>query len=314
MKARGWTIVEFIIALLLGLVIALLSSGLLLGASSAYRHHRESLWLNDSGRYALEIMTQSLRQAAYQDWDRLSAPVELDDTVSAGIGGWDARSLSREGDGIAAPLAAVDGVSDVLAVRFSGSGSGGNGDGSLLNCAGFGVAAPATEAERNWSIFYVDQDAQGESELRCKYRGAHGWGSDAIVRGVDSFQVLYGLDTDAVPDGVPNVYVNASAIEALDAGLSLVGATPAELQRDRNRKTYWKRVCSVRVALLLRGAEGSLPDGDPAQFDLFGKAYSAAHAEDMGVHVDERRMPDSLQHRARQVFTATVLLRNRGGN
>ena len=287
----GWTVVEFLIALLLGLMIALMSGGLLLAASSGYRHHSESSWLADSGQYALEIMAQSLRQAGYQEWDSTGAPVPGDGAVS----GWDARSLSRDGDGIADPLPAVDGVSDVLALRFAGSGQGGNGDGSMLNCAGFGVAAPADESQRGWSIFYVALDAQGEPELRCKYRGAHGWGSDAIVRGVESFQVLYGVDTDALPDGVPNTYVNARAVDAMGAA-------------------YWQRVCSVRVALLLRGADGSKPDSVPATFDLFGKAYSQAFGgTDPGVQVDEQRMPLRLQHRARQVFSMTVMLRNRSG-
>lgn len=289
-RPGGWTVVEFLVALLLGLMIALMSSGLLLAASTGYRHHSEGSWLGDSGQYALEIMAQSLRQAGYQDWDG-AAPVSGDGAVS----GLDARSLSRDGDGISAPLPAVDGVSDVLAVRFAGSGHGGNGDGSMLNCAGFGVATPSSEAERGWSIFYVALDGQGEPELRCKYRSAHGWGSDAIVRGVESFQVLYGVDTDVVPDGVPNTYVNASAVDAMGAA-------------------YWQRVCSVRLGLLLRGGENSKPESVPATFDLFGKAYSQAFAgTDPGVQVSEERMPLRLQHRARQVFSVTVMLRNRGG-
>ena len=61
----------------------------------------------------------------------------------------------------------------------------------------FGVAVPHDEPmRRGWSIFYVAANGDGEAELRCKYRGASGWGADAIVRGVDSFQVLYGVDTD----------------------------------------------------------------------------------------------------------------------
>lgn len=290
-RVCGWTMVELLVALLLGLLIALMSGGLLLAASTGYRHHSESSWLSDSGQFALEVLAQSLRQAGYQDWDRAGAPVAAD----AAIIGLDARSLSREADGVNDPLPAVDGFSDVLAVRFAGSGHGGNGDGSMLNCAGFGVATPDDKSALGWSIFYVALDATGEPELRCKYRGAHGWGSDAIARGVESFQVLYGVDTDAVADGVPNAYLNAAAINALGAA-------------------YWQRVRSVRVALLLRGGQGSMPDSPPARFDLFGRAYTNAFSgADPGVLIDEAQMPLALQHRARQVFSATVMLRNRAG-
>lgn len=289
--ACGWTVVELLVALLLGLLIAWMSAGLLLAASTGYRHHSESSALNDSGQLALEVLAQAVRQAGYQDWDHAGAPVVVD----APIVGLDARSLSREAEGVSAPVPAVDGGSDVLAVRFAGSGSGGNGDGSMLNCAGFGVGAPADQGALGWSIFYVALDALGEPELRCKYRGAHGWGSDAIARGVESFQVLYGVDTDAVADGVPNAYLRAAAVSAMGAA-------------------YWQRVCSVRVALLLRGAQGSMPDSPPAAFDLFGRAYTNAFGgADPGVRVDEAQMPLALQHRARQVFSATVMLRNRAG-
>lgn len=310
---RGWTVVEFAIAMLLGLLVMLFSGGLLLAATGNFRGNSEAMLVDDGGRHALEVIEQALRQSAFVNWDVEAAPAELDEDAAPWIAGLDARSISRGSDGISQPLPAVANGSDVLAVRFSGSGGGSNGDGSMLNCAGFGVAAPATEADRGWSIFYVALNAQGDAELRCKYRGASGWGADAIVRGVDSFQVLYGLDTDAPADGLPNTYVNADAINALDAGLALSGATPAEQQRDFNRKTHWKRVCSVKVALLLRGDLGSRPDSVPGQFDLFGKAYSDAHGEDQGVRVVETQLPQSQQLRVRQVFSTTVMLRNRGG-
>lgn len=311
-RCAGWTAVELIVSLVLGLIVMLLASGLLLAANSNYRHHSESAWLDDGGRYALDIMGQAIRQGAYVNWERPGTPLEAD--AAAGVAGLDARSLSRASAGIETPLPAVANGSDVLALRFAGVGEGGNGDGSSVNCAGFGVAAPASGQDRGWSIFYVAADASGEMELRCKYRGANGWGADAIVRGVDTFQVLYGLDTDTPADGVPNTYVQADAINALDAALPLVGATAQERQRERNRLTYWKRVCSVRLALLLHGDANSRPDSEAVQFDVFGKAYADGFAaQDPGVRIAEQNLPPALQRRARRVFGTTIAVRNRSG-
>jgi type IV pilus assembly protein PilW len=312
-RQSGWGLVEFIIAGGLGLLISLLAGGMLMAASSNYRHHSESMWLNDGGRYALQIMAQAIRQSAHINWDGAVAPFELEADIPAAIDGLDAHSISRNSDGINAPLPAVANGSDVLALRFSGSGTGATGDGSSLNCAGFGVGAPASESARGWSIFYVAADAGGEPELRCKYRGAAGWGADAIVRGVDSFQVLYGLDTDTPADGVPNTYVNASAVRALDAALVLEGATPSEMLRDHHRKTYWKRVCSVKLALLLHGDSNSRTDTIVTRFDLFGAAYSDTHGDDVGAMLLEDRFPETQRLRARKVFSMTVALRNRSG-
>lgn len=281
---NGWGMVEFLVAVALGLLVTLMGSGLLIASGSNFRNHSDNAWLGDSGRYALQVMAQAIRQGAYSNWDsELAPPVS-----TASVDGLDAASISRSSDGISKPLPAVANGSDVLALRFFGSGTGANGDGSVVNCAGFGVAGDT----RGWSIFYVAADAGGEPELRCKYRGASGWGADAIVRGVDSFQVLYGVDTDTPADGVPNTYLNATAVRALDG---------------------WARVCSIKLALLLHGERNNRADTVDTRFDLFGPAYSEAHGGDLGVRVVEGGLPPTQRLRARRVFSMTVALRNRDG-
>jgi type IV pilus assembly protein PilW len=312
-RARGLGLVEMFIALAVGALVTLAASALVVNASASYVHHAESARLNDSGRYALAVIVQAVRQAAFVNWDGPDAPAATQPDDSASVAGLDAASIARGSDGIEDPLATSVNGSDVLALRFAGSGDGAA-DGSVLNCAGFGVAAAHDEAQRGWSILYVAIGGDGEAELRCKYKGHTGWGADAIVRGVDSFQVLYGLDTDAPADGVPNRYVNASAITALDAALVLEGDNAAARARDRNRKTWWKRVASVKVALLLHGEPNSRPGTVLAQYDLFGDAYAVAADGDIGVHIDENRLPPALQLRARRVFVTSVTLRNPGGS
>ena len=312
-RPYGWTIVELLIAVALGSMLTVLASGLLLASAGSYRHHTDSAWLDDGGRYALGIMAQAVRQGAYVNWDSAAAPVALDADGPALIGGWDAHSLDRSSDGIDTPLPAVANGSDVLAVRFAGHGLGASGDGSSVNCGGFGVAAPVDEDGLGWSIFYVALDASGYAELRCKYLASGGsgnWGADAIVRGVESFQVLYGLDTDLPADGVPNQYVNATALRALDAALVLVGATPQARQRDLHRKTHWKRVCSIKLALLLHGETNTRADRVALQFDLFGPAYAGSN--DLGTRILEADIPEAERWRARRLFGLTVALRNKG--
>jgi type IV pilus assembly protein PilW len=284
-RRNGWGLAEFLIAIALGLVVSLLASGLLIASGGGSRNHSESQWLGDGGRYALRVMAQAIRQGAYINWDSDVAPPEL---ATASVDGLDAASISRGSDGISAPLPAVANGSDVLVLRFYGSGDGANGDGSSVNCGGFGVAGGV----QGWSIFYVAADAGGVTELRCKYRSAGGWGADAIVRGVDSFQVLYGVDSDVPMDGVPNTYLNATAVKAIDG---------------------WKRVCSIKLALLLHGEHNTRADTVNGRYDLFGPAYSESHGEDVGVRVVEGQLPASQRLRARRVFGMTVALRNRDG-
>jgi len=58
--------------------------------------------------------------------------------------------------------------------------------------------------------------------------GSMSWNAQAIVKGVESFQVLYGVDTSSPFTGHATKFLNASTINALDAGLSLVGDSDAE--------------------------------------------------------------------------------------
>ena len=308
---QGLTLAELMVALALGLLVVLVASALLVSANGSYVSQAEATRLSDSGLYALETITRAARQTAFVNWDKDEAPVIARPEDSAGVSGADARSVSRASDGIATPAGSPVNGSDALALRYFGAGAGASGDGSVINCAGFGVGNAASEAERGWSIFYVAADAGGEAELRCKYRGANSWGSDAIVRGVDTFQVLYGLDLDEPADGVANRYVNASVIDALDEALVLDGADAAARARDQHRKTYWKRVVSLKIALLLHGERGAMPDFLPARIDLFGAAYSdAAGRADTGVRIDEEQLPLALRKRPRRLFETTILLRN----
>lgn len=188
-------------------------------------------------------------------------------------------SLSDATDGLAGPYGPAVNGSDVLAVRFEGSGSG-DGDGAIINCAGAAVGTAGV----GWSIFHIAKDSSGEPELRCKYRGAKNWKSDALVRGIEGLQLLYGVQ--AQDAGMPLRYVNASALRAQAGG--------------------WQSVKAVKIALLARGkypaAAGALAH------DLFGAGYDSSH--DPGTRIDASRLPVASRRLLRRVYSATVYLRN----
>ena len=300
-RQRGATIVELMVALTVGMLVLLMAARLLVSANASYIAQAEAAAVDDGGRYALEIITRAARQAAFVNWERAEADVDQG-TAPAPIGGLDARSLTRATDGIDGALDDAVNGSDVLAVRFAGSG-----DGSVINCAGFGVG----EQEDGWSIFYVARNAAGDPELRCKYRGSASWGADAVIGGVDTFQILYGLDTDVPADGVANEYVSASVIDERDAALVLTATDADARAREQKRRTHWKRITSIRVALVIHGARPARTDAEPIVFDLFGNGYSdAAGSSDHGVRLHEADMPDDLRQRRRKMFATTVLLRN----
>jgi type IV pilus assembly protein PilW len=302
-RAGGFTIAEFMVAMSLGLAVLLAAGALLIGATRGHAALLESAEMDDTGRYALDALARAVRLAGHVDW---AAHPALDPAAPAPVAGLDARSLTHSGAGIDTPLPDAANGSDVLALRFSGTGPPPDGDGGTLDCAGF----PVHRDDEGWSIFYVALNAQGDAELRCKYRGAAGWSSDAVAGRVDSFQVLYGLDLDG--DGAPNRYLTATAIAALDAALVLAGATPAERAADLRTRTHWKRVAAVRVGLLLHGPRIDAGAVTNVVYDLFGQGYGAALAAgDRGSRLaalELDRSDRSNTARMRKVYGATVAL------
>ena len=304
---RGLTMVELMVAITVGLLVLLFAGAMLISANRGHAAQEEAARLDDSGRFALEAIARAVRQTAYVNWDRADAGIADDPAAPARIAGLDNRSLVKTAEVISDPRPDVANGSDVLALRFAGAGAGPDGDGSMTSCAGFGVS----ELEDGWSIFYVGRSALGDAELRCKYRGSSSWGADAIVGGVDSFQVLYGLDTDVPADGIANLFVNASVVAALDEELDLDGADEAERELDLRRKTHWKRVASIKVGLILHGQKRVRINAQPVTFDVFGPAYAdALGSTDPGTRISESDMPGSLRERERRLFSSTIMLRN----
>ncbi|MBS0308532.1 MAG: PilW family protein [Proteobacteria bacterium] len=312
-RQSGLTIVELMVSMTLGLLVTAIGAGLLASGKTSYLFQDESIELQENGRFALEIIARSVRQAGFQSWNEGETPLTAEAYASPDIVGMDARSLKSNTVALeSVENNAVNG-SDVLALRFFGAGTGESGDGSILNCAGLGVGASASsesEINRGWSIFYVATDATGEPELRCKYKGKTAWTSDAIVRGVESFQVLYGIDLDA--DGLADRFLSANQVDALDDALTLVGENAPTRNQNRQARSHWKKVVAVRVAMLLRGASELGAEIVERKHALFGSAYcDRSHTADKGSCLGEKDFQPKVRNRLRKIFETTISIRNR---
>lgn len=279
--AAGLSLPELMVALAIGMMLVLASISLLLAVRSAYLLHDDRARLEESGRFALELISRAVRQAGYRDWSAAGSGGSALQPVT----GLDARSLKDAADGIDGPYGSAVNGSDVLALRFGGSGEGG-GDGAIQNCAGAAVGADSGQG--GWSIFYIANDAGGEPELRCKYRGPNGWKSDALVRGIEGFQVLYGMDAQPGDDSAR--FVSAAGVQA-QAGA-------------------WQAVGAVRIALLARGTQPDAAGAASADiYALFGPGYDGS--ADPGSVIQASQLPVASRRLSRRIYGATVYLRNR---
>ena len=168
-------------------------------------------------------------------------------------------------------------------------------------CAGTSPSIAATNrGDRAISVLHLAVSA-GEPTLMCTTRNdtTGVFYTVPLVKGVESFQVLYGVDNvtpgavlPATPaaTGVPNGYLRADQ-------LTVAGNTVA---------TYanWRRVRSLRVGMVLRGPPGSALQATATTYYPLG----------VKDHYDSTNDPGSkltaTDNRLRQTVTFTVQLRN----
>lgn len=310
-RQSGLTLIELMISIVLGLLVVLAATALLVSSKSAYLSQDEGAQMQDTARFALENINRAVRQAGFENWDKdtQDAPIVTMPGMDPNITGWDAKSVSATSTAIDTPLSANVNGSDLLAVRFFGVSKPGTSvpDESIFDCAGNGISGPATSSsadqDRGWSIYYVSNSTvDGVPELRCKYRaeasGVFSWKSEAVARDVESFQVLYGVDTDG--DRIANQFMTATQIRAKDTTLSLT-----------NKNTYWKKVVAIKVALLLRGSQTRKTNLTTQTYHLFGTMYSTANAtNDAGTKIVESSLAADVRQRVRKTYMTTTQFRN----
>jgi type IV pilus assembly protein PilW len=223
--------------------------------------------------------------------------------------------------------------SDILVMRYqvgsrnSASELGGGSlevDNAMFNCAGIReMTTPTTSNDVIESMLYVAYSAtanNGEPTLMCKYRSGAGmpWAPapTPLVQGIESFQVLYGTDgvvpltapvaaaplgtkpniapITGQPDSIPERYLRADQ-------MIVAGNTAATNEN-------WRRVRSLRIGMVVRGAVGSAQDRTKAEtlyplgetFNDAASSYKASSGAAAGTG----------DGRLRQVVTFTVYLHN----
>jgi type IV pilus assembly protein PilW len=303
LRQRGLTLVELLVAMVLMLLVSIATVALFNVSATSYRTIDAGQELQDNGRFALEIIGQAARSAGFQDrTGPVSVGNDLADVVF-GTGTTAATAWRLEGANnsqLGSSTSAIDfganngvNLSDALVVRFFGASSTANAtvaDGAMIDCSGRAIPYPGSSADVGVSSFFV-REVNGEPELFCKsYNPATGkFSTTQIVRGVESFQVMYGLDTDG--DDVPNRWVSA------DANWTPFTASP-----------NWNNVVAIRIGMVLRGPVGS-GQGKSAvttENDLYplGKDFTGTSTE-AGL-----KLTPADDGRLRRSVAATFLIRN----
>lgn len=296
---KGLTLVELMVTLVISLLIVIAASSFFLGSGKTRDAQEAASTLQDNARYATDLITKNIQQAGYQNYIWSAAGGSFLREIYPPIDGEpDIRGYNNSATGSSTDNGSHNrstgrvNNSDTLILRFQGSGSG-TADGSMIDCRGEPQAATTGTNDRAYSIFEVSRpSATAEPELSCKSGtwsgGTLTFQSEVIVRGVESLQVMYGIDTTT--DTFVDQWLTAQEVDAL--------ATPAAA------KDKWALVRTVRVGMVLRSPMAvTAPSSATSTLSPLGVNFTPNAAR-------ERLALSSTDGRLRRVVTFTVNVRN----
>lgn len=324
-KALGLTLVELMVAMVLGLLITLAAIATLTVARQGFASTDAAAQLRDNARFAQAMLQRIGGQAGFRNLrpelpsgvsiagqqDRPPYVYGINNATRTSSTVWDERS------------AAGPQGSDLLVLRYHASTldgrEGGEADGSIIDCLG-NSDAEESDGEPLVSIFYVANDSSGEPSLMCARSndGTAPFDSQPLVQGVENFQVLYGVNGIAAN----NTAAPSPPTESADsAGQPNPSIANRYLRADQltisgnTAQTYanWRRVRTLRIGLVLRSAPGSAID-DTAQtfYPLAGSQQATAGAafSDASNDPGSAYSPNNSDRRLRHSITFTIHLRN----
>ncbi len=296
---QGFTLVELMVSMVLGLVIVGALALSYLGTLQTQRTTTALSQMTDDGQAALALLTQQLRQAGYNPRVISSATgvVAERDLGTTGLtlfgcdGGFSVMTAALKD----VACSSATSLSGAFAVVYVADTFGGmtTGAGLPTDCLGTGVTA-STDADGTYTVvqnrFYIKGGT-----LMCAGGGGTSPFSNPqpFVENVESMSLSFGVSAPAVTSTAVAGYLTAMqlgpAAPGAAAGVhaSLAALTPAE---------RWGLVRSVRVCIVMRSADQVIEasDIDPA-------SYLGCDGE----------LKDIMDGRLRRAFETTVLLRNR---
>jgi type IV pilus assembly protein PilW len=294
---RGLTLVELLVSLVLASLITLAATALYSVTLSSYRTVDAGQEIQENGRFALEVIGQAARLAGYQNYTQRDGEGDDNSRRFAPSSFPTVRGFNNSKVTVATSIT-NDGAtnngginqSDTLALRFHGSSLAADAskpDGSMIDCQGVAQNYPLNADDVALSLFWVANDSTGEPSLQCISRGdptaaTLNRNTQPILKGVETFQVMYGLDTNG--DSLPRQWVSGQSV------------------------ANWQQVVAVRVGLVIRGDVGSSQSQSTiaTENNLYplGKEFTGSSTEAGLVFAAPN------DGRLRRVFNATFKLRN----
>lgn len=317
----GLTLIELLVAMVLGLLIALAASAALLVSRQGFFAVDAASQLRDNARYAQDVIQRLGVQAGYKNIFFMKGGAGTASGIDPnppphvfGVNNANRTSTTTWDAGTAWGVNDAGKNSDILVLRAQTSTyteTSTTPDGTMIDCMGIApTAIPTSQDDRFVSILHVRTSSDGEPSLVCSRSatGAAPYDVQPLVQGVENFQVLYGVDNvtpntapGGTTDSVPDRYLRADQ-------LTVSGNDVATYEN-------WRRVRSLRIGMVLRSKPGSAVDTASQTFYPLGTSKGSSGGTTGSGFANNANDPGTVftptvDGRLRQTVTFTVHLRN----
>jgi type IV pilus assembly protein PilW len=196
-RQGGFTMIELMVALLIGLFLMGGLMALLQNNRKAFSSQSVLAQLQDSERLAMTMMTGVIQQSGYFPDPTLNSP---------------STSLPAVGTTFAAGQGLTGTTGDTITARYATA----PGDG-ILNCSG--TSNPATSGTNaTYSNTFSIVVTGGVSQLVCTDQSGNAF---PLVNGVTNLAVLYGVSTSATNPTNVDTYMTAAQVTAWNNVISV---------------------------------------------------------------------------------------------
>lgn len=320
-SSRGFSLIELMVSLTIGLVIAIAAMSAYLGAASSSKLADAQSRMNEDAQAALSVLAQQIRMAGTNPMqgnrptpfghNPVYDPTYIGGTMTAYASGTTTYAVSsgpsafsiRGCDGTFSNVTATSAISldtlatcgtstfpDSIAINYEADRYNtvptGN---SPTDCVGSSLPAvtatfPAGTA--SFSVadnrFYIGSVSSVPS-LYCKGIGS---GTQPLVENVEDMQLMYGTVSTTATSTTATIagYLTAAEVIALAPTADTAGYS-----------TAWGKVLAVRICLVVRSENPVVPDAASGQY----------------YKCDGNLDTTQTDRRLRRAYTTTVVLRNR---
>ncbi len=277
-EQRGFTLVEILVALTLGLLVTATILQIFLSSKQAYLTQEQSSRIQENGNYALELLSRYIRMAGYIDNnpDNIRGKNSFSFTstqVAISMCGQNNQNFAG-GQVIAGINGNDSSKGDCIVIRYHGGD-----DGSMVDCFGSNTTTQNGQEQKIdggqtiVNAIYVETDATNGLALSCESRVLNMLGASietsslqAFAPGVENIQIRYGVNAPGGPI-------------------------------DANNVADWSRVVSVQIALLVSSDQNVTTQHQSYVFPPWSTTTTQAS-----------------DFKLRRVFTTTINLRNQSQN